>query len=363
MIFNYLLRINKGYDNIKIMKHAFKPMINKTLKRFLKERLGHYKLAGISRVLEKSIMEFSLRDGKRVRPIFFLLSYLGYSKSKKLSAKVIETSLAFELLHDFLLIHDDIIDNAKTRRGKPTMHVLLQRSLKQSEKIGKDLSIIAGDIIYALAIEAFLRINADQKPKQEALNLFLGSTILTGAGEFIDIINGLSNINDVGLKHIRMNYLLKTAEYTFKAPLACGCILAGESQPEIKKILKIGELLGEAFQINDDLIGIFSESKKIGKSVLSDIIEAKKTLPIFTAYQRSNKQNKAFIKKSLGNQRLKYSDLQKIRKIIIQTGAYTSTLEAIKILLNQAERLIDRLNMNASHKLLFRDYILSFIKT
>jgi geranylgeranyl diphosphate synthase, type I len=344
------------------MNDSLKHSINQELQVFIRARLKSYNLARINNVLDKSIKEFVFRDGKRVRPIFFILAYSGYAKKKLLPTNLIRTSLAFELLHDFLLVHDDIIDNADTRRGKPTMHRMLQKSLKQSEKIGKDLSIIVGDIIYALALEAFLCVKAPEKNKQAALETFLGSTILTGTGEFIDILNGLNPITKVGLKHIRMNYLLKTAEYTFKSPLACGCILAGAPESEVKKVLQLGEFLGEGFQINDDLIGIFAESKKIGKSVLSDIIEAKKTLPLFLAYKQASRSDKTFINKCLGNLDLKYADLQKIRKIIINTGAYAQTKAAMNTLLKKAEKLIADLKMQNSQKQLFTDYILSFIK-
>ncbi len=344
------------------MKTNLKNSINIQLKAFIQSRLKDYKLNRINNVLDKSIKEFIYRDGKRIRPIFFILAYSGYAKKKYLSNDIIQTSLAFELLHDFLLVHDDIIDNADTRRNKPTMHRMLEKSLKLSERIGKDLSIIVGDIIYGLALEAFLRIKAPQKQKEAALQIFLRSTVLTGAGEFIDILNGLNPIDKVGLKHIRMNYLLKTAEYTFKSPLACGSILAGAPQSEVKKLFQLGEYLGEGFQINDDLIGIFAESKKIGKSVLSDIIEAKKTLPIFLAYKKASTADKAFINKSLGNKKLKYSDLQKIKKIIITTGAYEQTKLAINSLIKKSEVLIDSLKMHNSQKQLFKNYILSFIK-
>ena len=344
------------------MKTNLKNSINLQLRAFIQTRLKDYKLSRINNGLDKSIKEFVYRDGKRVRPIFFLLAYSGYAKKKQLSNDIIKTSLAFELLHDFLLVHDDIIDNANTRRSKPTMHRMLEKSLKQPEKIGKDLSIIVGDIIYALALEAFLCIKAPQKQKEAAMQIFLRSTVLTGAGEFIDVLNGLNPINKVSLKHIRMNYLLKTAEYTFKSPLACGSILAGAPQSEVQKLFQLGEYLGEGFQINDDLIGIFSESKKIGKSVLSDIIEAKKTLPIFLAYKKASLTDKTFINKSLGNKKLNNSDLQKIKKIIIDTGAYNKTKLAINNLIKKSETLIDSLKMHNNQKQLFKQYILSFIK-
>ncbi|MFH2138609.1 MAG: polyprenyl synthetase family protein [Candidatus Omnitrophota bacterium] len=344
------------------MKVNLNSKINSKLKSFANKKAKEYKLEQIDPMLFAGIKEFILRDGKRVRPTFFLLSYLGYSRNKRLPRDLVETSIAFELLHDFLLVHDDIIDNSDTRRGKPTLHRIFQRGLNESEKIGQDLSIVAGDIIYAMAIDAFLSFNAPLKVTKVVLKSFLKSTILTGAGEFIDIKNGLISINKIKEKQIRLNYLLKTAEYTFMSPLFCGCMFAGEKFSEAKKIEKYGQYLGEAFQIQDDLIGIFEKSKVIGKSVLSDIMEAKKTLPIFWAYQNSSKLEKKFIETCLGNKNLCYADLQKIRKIIKETGAYAATKQEIQKLLTKAEQVLERTSMSRSYKQLFRKYVKSYIK-
>ncbi len=344
------------------MESKIRAKINQQLKLFIEQALRSRKLAKISPIISRSIKEFVLRKGKRIRPIFFLLAYQAYSRKKTLPAAMIKTSLAFELLHDFLLVHDDIIDNSKTRRGKPTMHKVLQRSLKLSEATGKDLSIVMGDIIYAMSIEAFLNAKAPPKPRDEALRVFLSSTILTGAGEFIDVLNGFTPLRRIGIEKIRLNYLLKTAEYTFKSPLVCGCILAGAPKSEIIKVSRLGELMGEAFQIQDDLLGLFGKSQQIGKSVLSDIIEAKKTLPIYFAYKNGSAKNRAFIDKCLGNKELKFPDLEKIRRIIINTGAYTATKQEILKLTRKSNKIIINLKLNKAQKKLFEDFMLSFIK-
>ncbi len=345
------------------MKSKLKAKINSQLKRFVEQALNSRKLGEINPVISRSIKEFVLRDGKRIRPLFFLLAYQTYAKKKALPVSIIRASLAFELLHGFLLVHDDIIDNSKTRRGKPTMHKVLQQSLKQSEATGKDLSIVIGDIIYAMSIEAFISTKAPQKIQLQALRVFLSSTILTGAGEFIDVLNGFTPITGIRLKNIRLNYLLKTAEYTFKSPLACGCILAGASYTEIAKVSRLGEFLGEAFQIQDDLLGLFAKSRKIGKSVLSDMIEAKKTFPIFLAYKKGSAKDRSFINKCLGNKDLKFRDLEKIRRIIINTGAHKATKNEILKLLRKSKEIVQSLKLNKAQRKLFEDFMFSFIES
>lgn len=344
------------------MKIELKSKINKQLKLFLKSSTHTSRIDKLNPLISQSIKEFIMRDGKRIRPIFFLLAYKAYSKKKALPVSIIQTSLAFELLHDFLLVHDDIIDNSKTRRGKPTMHIVLKKSLKLSESTCKDLSIVIGDIIYAMSIEAFLSAKLGQEIQNKALKVFLNSTMLTGTGEFIDVLNGFTPLNTIKLKDIRLNYLLKTAEYTFKSPLVCGSIIAGAPKTEIAKVALLGELLGEAFQIQDDLLGLFGQSQKIGKSVLSDIIEAKKTLPIFLAYKKASAKDRAFIKNCLGNQDLRIKDLEQIRKIVNKTGAHEQTKREISRLINQSRKIIMSLKLNSSGRKLFENFMLSFIK-
>ncbi|MCK4995157.1 MAG: polyprenyl synthetase family protein [Candidatus Omnitrophica bacterium] len=344
------------------MKTILKAKINKQLKLFLDHAIHSRKLDKINPLISKSIKEFVMRDGKRIRPIFFLLSYQTYALGNTIPESIIKTSLAFELLHAFLLVHDDIIDNSNTRRGKPTMHMVLKNSLKLSVSTCRDLSIVIGDIIYAMSIEAFSDSNPSQKIQPEALKVFLTSTVLTGTGEFIDVLNGFTRIDRIRLKDIRLNYLLKTAEYTFKSPLVCGCIMAGAPKTEIAKVSILGELLGEAFQIQDDLLGLFGQSQKIGKSVLSDMLESKKTLPIFLAYKSASLKDRKFIKQCLGNKNLTLKDLEYIRCIIINTGAHDTAKRQISKLLNKSQKIILSLKINSSQRKLLKDFMLSFIK-
>ena len=146
------------------MIEMLKKNIDLSLVAFMDRVKQDFKFQLVKPILYESIREFSLRKGKRIRPLLLVLSYMGYSrKGKKISTSLYNASTCMEMLHNFMLIHDDIIDQSNLRRGKPTLHRLLGKTNKteNQEKLGYDLGIIAGDIVYALAIDAFLAIKED----------------------------------------------------------------------------------------------------------------------------------------------------------------------------------------------------------
>jgi len=282
------------------MIETLKINIDRSLATFMDRVKKDYKFHLVNPVLYDAIREFTLRKGKRIRPLLLILSYMGYSgKNKKISTSLYNASTCIELLHNFMLIHDDIIDRSDLRRGKPTLHKLLGKTIKTADpkKLGYDLGIIAGDIVYALAIDAFLSIKEPPERKERALRYFIQTAAFTAMGEFIDTVYGVAKLDKVKEKDVFLNYTLKTARYTFDCPLVVGAILAGADQKDINRLSKLGILVGQAFQIQDDIIGIYGSQKNIGKSILSDLVESKKTLLVCHAYKklRGNKQ-KLFMK-------------------------------------------------------------------
>jgi geranylgeranyl diphosphate synthase type I len=257
-----------------------------------------------------------------------------------------------EFLHNFMLIHDDIIDRSDLRRSKPTMHKILSHTVKTKDpdKLGIDLGIIAGDIVYALAIDAFLSINEPAQRKERALKYFIQTAAFTAMGEFIDTVSGVKNVQDVDEKEVFLNYTLKTARYTFDCPMVTGAILAGAKNKEVQKISRFGILIGQAFQIQDDIIGIFETEANIGKSILSDLAENKKTLLVthaFSALQGTRK--KEFLR--IFNKKTKtLKDLEAVKKIFVETKSLGYALDAIRTRLNEARKILNNLRMNKEYR-------------
>ena len=326
--------------------------IDHSLDSFLEKIRKEYRLHLVPPILFNSIKEFVLRKGKRIRPILLILSYKGYRRSKvPMSPSIHYVSTCIELLHNFMLIHDDIIDRSNLRRGKPTMHKLLEKATKtaEPEKLGSDLAIVIGDIVYASAFDAFLSINEDLRRKERALKYFIQTAVFTAMGEFIDTLHGVEKISKIKEEDVFLNYTLKTARYTFDCPLVVGAILAGADEDDIKNLSKLGILIGQAFQIQDDIIGVFDSQKNIGKSILSDIAESKKTILVCHAYRKLSAEKRKLFLKYFSKPKKNYQDLVAIRKIFLEGGSLKYSLQQIKKRLAQAEDLMAGLKMKPQY--------------
>lgn len=343
------------------MLEQIRKNIDKSLVSFLDTVKKDYKLHLVSPLLFESIREFTLREGKRLRPLLLILTYKGYSPlTQKISRKLYNASTCMEFLHNFMLIHDDIIDRSDLRRGRPTMHKILAHTVKTSDpdKLGIDLGIIAGDIVYALAIDAFLAIDEPSERKERALKYFIQTAAFTAMGEFIDTVSGVKDVRDVDEKEVFLNYTLKTARYTFDCPMVTGAILAGAKNTEIKKISRFGILIGQAFQVQDDIIGIFETEANIGKSILSDLAEGKKTLLVTHAFSVLRGKAKQEFIKIFAQKTKTLKDLETVKKIFVKTKSLDYALEAIHTRLNEAQKILNALNMNNEYRGLLKNSLL-----
>ncbi|MDP2905247.1 MAG: polyprenyl synthetase family protein [Candidatus Omnitrophota bacterium] len=325
---------------------SIKKRFDKELVEFVKDINKDYLLSSISPLLYRSIKEFMLRPGKRARPMLFLLAYLGFAK--KTPPGLYRSAVSLELLHDFLLVHDDIIDRSLVRRGKPSMQVMLQRHLsghKDTKFNGQDLALVVGDVMYALALQAFLSVKEDMSRKEKAMKKLIDSAIYTCSGEFIELLAGIKNIAKFTKSDIYKIYDLKTARYTFAAPLCIGATLAGADNKQLGLLFKFGIYLGRAFQIKDDYLGIFGSPKDTGKSNLTDLRESKKTIFVWYAYNHCNGKDRSAIKTILAKKSPSRRDLLKIRRIILLSGAAGYARREIEQLIKMAGSLMSASKM------------------
>jgi geranylgeranyl diphosphate synthase type I len=327
--------------------------INAGIRRVLDEANRHYRLRQVSDHLFAFSREFVLRKGKRIRPLLFVLSYKGYAaKPTRDEGSLFTSAASIELLHDYMLIHDDVIDNSSLRRGKPTLHKMFDRKLRLPDKaeIGKDLAIVAGDILFALAIASLTSVKENHRRKEETLRKLAETAAYTGAGEFIDIVFGHENIDDLTEDRIFLNYTLKTARYTFECPLLMGAILAGAPASEQNKLSRLGLSAGQAFQIYDDMLDLFSTQDVIGKPVLTDLNESKKTLLVFKAYSNLRGKPRAQLRHILEKKNKTLEDLDALRHLIVASGSYAFCLGRMKGLQKKAMRLCNELKMKKAHR-------------
>jgi len=314
-------------DTIK----SYQKVVEQSLEKFFNEKIDKCsKISPLAKEMMESLKEFSLRGGKRIRPILTIFGYKAIASSNNPS--VIHAALAVELMESFLLIHDDILDQDDFRRGYYSMHKVYELKAKKFypnsdvKHFGTSMAIMAGDILAVLGSEAITRANFPEELRIKAIDKFNRVVINTVFGEILDVVSELKpEVSEFDI--IRVNEL-KTAIYTIEGPLHIGAILANASQKQLETLTKYAIPLGQAYQIHDDILGMFGDEKKLGKPVGSDLKEGKKTILILKALQLADNKQKQIIMQSLGNKSLTQKQIDEVRKIVIQTGSldYCKTL-------------------------------------
>ncbi len=292
----------------------YKQLVDTALEEFFaKKETGK---SGIERDAISRLREFTMRGGKRIRPLFMIL---GYWLNSDIDSKVIRASISLELMQSYLLIHDDIIDRSEVRRGGPTFH----RMFDYEERINEGISIVCADLSDAYSHEALLDVDFAPDRLNAAMRLMSEIVEFTGVGQLMDITLPLGD--DITPEDVTAIHKYKTAQYTVNGPMKMGATLAGYKNSE--KIDNYGLPLGIAFQIQDDILGMFGNEKELGKSVVSDFEEGKKTHLVLFTYEMAKRADVEFVKERLGKKGISKDDFQKVKDIIEKCGALERTRE------------------------------------
>jgi len=299
------------------------------------------------------VKEIALAGGKRLRPALFYNTYIGFGGKEK--AKALKVAAAIELVHLFLLVHDDIIDNGGTRHGKTTLHKKYAEKAKRffggaaNEEYGKSMAIIIGDLIYVMAIDMVATSGfraADVAKVVSALQAIVANTII---GQSQDIV--ISYKKNFSEKEVLAMYENKTARYTFEGPLHLGMILAGNETAKTRVALTRFALpLGIAFQVQDDIAGVFGSEKKTGKSNVSDIAEGKRTLLVVEAKRSASKVQAKMINGILGNKNITRKDVEDFKKILKDAGALAYTTAVAAKHIAQGKKELQKIDMKKESK-------------
>lgn len=299
--------------------------------------------------LKDVIIEFShfvLRPGKRIRPFLLVLTYNGYSDNDA-ENNALKLAAVIEIMHAFLLVHDDVIDESLLRRGEPTLHKIYESKF-ENEKLGKDLAIIVGDIISFYLLGVLSELNIEGRTFKKVLKLFSDCYVKTGYGQLLDILytgrlDETILTDDIPAKIS----LLKTAYYTFIHPMLFGYYLSGRNdEKEIKTLTEIGKLVGIAFQYRDDIIGTFGGDKKS----VNDIVEGKATILIKKTAEKLSSEKKMTLFDIISKKEKTQEEIELIQSLILESGALTETVNEINILVLKALDLLEELFMKERSK-------------
>ena len=308
------------------------------------------------------IHSFAMSKGKRLRPILTLLGYKGVKGY--VSEAVYPVASALELLHASFLVHDDIMDRDEIRRGEPSLWKRLENGVKilDGTEDALALAIIPGNILNAYSNYAVLSAPLPAETKLRATQHLLDIINVTNRGQILDVLVGKMPVEKVREEDVMKVHELKTARYTFESPLHMGAIAAEAGEQVFQWYSDYAIPVGIAFQLQDDILGLYGDEKKVGKPVGSDVREGKRTLLVVKAYQWGNDYQRKRIKELLGKKDLTLEELEEFREIVRETGALDYTVKKAEELVEQGKGAIERADIDGETKEILKELAEYIIK-
>lgn len=271
--------------------------------------------------------------GKRIRPTLMLL---GYNLFKDNPEKILMNAVALETYHNYTLLHDDLMDNADLRRGHETVH----------KKWDANTAILSGDSMLVLAYERMAQ--CDEKHLAKVLKLFTTTALEIGEGQQFDM--EFENRNDVREEEYIEMIRLKTS-VLLACALKMGAILADASDEDAENLYKFGEQIGLAFQLQDDYLDVYGDTKVFGKEIGGDITSNKKTYMLINAFNLANDTQRAELQKWVDAK-----DFDRAEKVAAVTRLYNEigidklAQDKIAYYFEQSKKYLDAVNLPAERK-------------
>jgi geranylgeranyl diphosphate synthase type I len=263
------------------------------------------KLKGNPKKLYDAAGHLIINGGKRLRPYMLIRScqILGGKSSTAMIA-----ASAVEMVHNFTLVHDDIMDNDEMRHGVPTVH----------KKFGMPIAILAGDVLFSKAFQIISESKLSPNATTHLISRLAKACVDVCEGQLLDI--KMADEKRIPTEREYITMIGKKTAALFDVSCAMGAICATNKPKDISNLSAFGRNLGIAFQITDDLIGVMGNPKVTKKPVGNDLREGKKSLPILMAIKLAKGNEKKIILKAFGNSKISKSDLNKAVEIIRSLG-------------------------------------------
>ena len=289
-----------------------------------------------------ALESFLLEGGKRLRPLF---AYAGFSATGVVAtAADIRAFTSLELLQACALIHDDLMDRSDTRRGKPAIHRHFENLHQQdamnglSDQFGEAAAVLLGDLALVWSDHLLHTSGVANDALLSALSVHDEMRIELMAGQYLDVRESGEKSPSVDRSLRIARY--KSGKYTIERPLHLGAALAVTDPAKRKDLINIlsayGLPLGEAFQLRDDMLGIFGDPSVTGKPAGDDIREGKRTVLMAMTFERADQETRAKLSAALGRADLTADQIEEVRDLITATGAVKVVEDLIDGLLSNA---------------------------
>ena len=336
------------YDNITNIFDYFeqwKINIGDYLQIYIEERTDSFsRVHSLGKDVAQKLLEFTLQ-GKMIRGG---LVCLGFGLFKEyVSEEATLAAAAIELFQSALLIHDDIMDCDRTRRGYASVYhqyekIVEQLNANDAEHIGESLGICAGDIAFFLAFELLSELKCEPALHSRILALCARELSYVGIAQMADVLQAVDQKVPAEQDILKL-YLHKTGRYSFSLPMVLGGMLAVGDDKTIRQLETLGENLGILFQIKDDELGLFGIEAEVGKPIGSDIKEAKKTLFYHYLMAELGQQEKTKLESIFGNSSITPSMVQYVKELMTGHGIKSKVDEKLSFYADKISRIIDSL--------------------
>lgn len=320
--------------------------VDKHLARFFNAKARETTDAHLSDLrIPQTLGEFVFSGGKRMRPALCVLGWQSAGGSGAFDA-VIATAASLEMFHAFALIHDDVMDESDTRRGKPTLHrVLAGRHADRPfpDRLGVHAGILFGDLALGWTDEILYGADFTMEQRRAVAPLLFAMRTEVMYGQYLDLLSTGRPTTDLG--HAMLIARLKTAKYTIERPLHLGAVLGGADEALLSGLTAFAIPLGEAFQLRDDLLGVYGDPDETGKSTVDDLRAGKHTVLMALALARAEPADKRLLQFLVGDPDLTEADADRVRTVLDATGARASVERMITTRCRRAARALAALNL------------------
>lgn len=298
--------------------------------------------------LWQSMQRLNQAGGKRLRPYIVMLAYDCFGGED--SQAILPVAAAWELLHLCMLMHDDIIDNDSMRYGVKNVagdyfarYRARVRHDGRAQHFAEGAAMLGGDLLLSAAYELVSKAVLPAEQRLQASQNLAEATFMVAGGELLDMESVMQSMQTVDTMQIAF---AKTASYSFVMPLVCGAQLAGASQTDLEKLRQYGLHTGYAFQLVDDLLGIFGDPSQTGKSNSGDIAEGKRTFLMQRTFERATPDQLERLQRLVGAEHINEAQAEQVREIIVQAGAVDATRAEINRAVEAAETSLARLSIS-----------------
>ena len=286
-----------------------------------------------------AVRHFVLDGGKRLRPTFLYWAWRGAAGDQSADDQAVLTvGAALELFHCFALIHDDIIDGSSRRRGTASLHESFAARHTQHgwrgdpARFGRNIALLCGDLCASWSDVLVRQSGAPPDRSRAVQDLFALARAEAIAGECLDVIAQASGDRESrgALARALRVTRLKTARYSIVRPMQIGAALADAGQPLLSDYAAAGEPLGDAYQLRDDVLGVFGDPARTGKSAIDDLRQGKVTVLIAVAFARADRRQQRALRELFGRADLDATEAASIREIIVACGALDTIEQRIE---------------------------------